>query len=315
MHSRLLRHFLAVLDHRGISAAAEAVHISQPALTKSIRQLEATLGVPLFERRPSGMVPTPFGEILARRVRLMALEYEHAIAEIQSITGGSGGTIRVGAAPVWLLRLLPPVIAKFHARRPQVKIALHTGVIDTLVPALLGGELDVICATLDFPSHDEIVKEHLIDIQHMLVVRDTHPLANREEVPAADLLAYPWIRLANDYVGSSRVNSFFAANELAPPRVAVETTSIASILSLLQAGNYIVNLPTVMETYIKVFGLRRVAIRGTLWQAPAGIAYRRTKTPIPAVNAFCALVRTAFAPTDPVDAIQVQPCPEPLVHD
>jgi DNA-binding transcriptional LysR family regulator len=90
MHSRLLRHFLAVLDHRGISAAAEAVHISQPALTKSIRQLEATLGVALFERHPNGVVPTPFGEILARRVRLMALECQHAVAEIQAITGGSG---------------------------------------------------------------------------------------------------------------------------------------------------------------------------------------------------------------------------------
>jgi DNA-binding transcriptional LysR family regulator len=127
-----------------------------------------------------------------------------------------------------MLRLLPPVIVKFHTRQPEVRIALRTGVIDTLVPALLGGELDVICSTLDFPSHAEIVKEHLTDIQHMLAASAQHPLAQRDDVPASDLLAYPWIRLATDYVGASRVNSFFAANELVPPRVAVETTSIAS---------------------------------------------------------------------------------------
>lgn len=299
MHSRLLRHFLAVIDHRRISAAAEAVHISQPALTKSIHQLETSLGVPLFERRPNGVVPTPYGDILARRVRLMALEYHHAVAEIQAITGGGGGTIRIGAGPVWMLRLLPPVIAKFQRQQPSVKISMRTGVIDTLVPALLGGELDIICSTLDFPSHPEIVKEHVTDIHHMLAASARHPLASRDDIAAADLLAFPWIALANDYVGTSRVNSFFAANELAPPRVAVETSSIASIFSLLEAGDYIVNLPTVMHPYIEAFGLTRLAIHGTLWEFSAGIAYRRTNTPIPVVKAFCAMLRASFAPPDP----------------
>jgi DNA-binding transcriptional LysR family regulator len=176
---------------------------------------------------------------------------------------------------------------------------MRTGVIDTLVPALLGGELDLICSTLDFPSHPEIVKEHLTDIHHMLAASARHPLARRDDIAAADLLAYPWIALANDYVGSSRVSSFFAANELAPPRVAVETSSIASILSLLQAGDYIVNLPTVMLPYMEAFGLTRLAIHGTLWEFSAGIAYRRTKTPIPVVKAFCAMLRASFAPPDP----------------
>ena len=85
MHSRLLRHFLAVVDFKGMSAAAAELHISQPALTKSIHQLEEILGVDLFERLPTGVMPTRFGEILARRARLMDLEYRHAVAEIQAI--------------------------------------------------------------------------------------------------------------------------------------------------------------------------------------------------------------------------------------
>ena len=135
-----------------MSAAAAELHISQPALTKSIRQLEDILGVELFERLPTGVVPTRFGEILARRTRLMDLEYRHAVAEIQAIKGGTGGTVNVGAGPVWAVRILPPIIAAFRRQQPKVKIKLRTGVIDTLVPALLGGELDVICASLDFPS-------------------------------------------------------------------------------------------------------------------------------------------------------------------
>jgi DNA-binding transcriptional LysR family regulator len=294
MHSRLLRHFLAVADHKGMSAAAAELNISQPALTKSIRQLEEILGVELFERLPTGVVPTRFGEILARRTRLMDLEYRHAVAEIQAIKGGAGGTINIGAGPVWSVRVLPPIIAAFQRQQPKVKVTLRTGVIDTLVPALLQGELDLVCAALDFPSHPEIIKEHLVEFRHVLIARAEHPLAGRDDVSPAELLDFPWIALVNDYVGASRVNSFFAANELSPPRIAVETTSTSSIINLLQEDDYIVNMPMLMLPYVETLGLRRIEVRGTFWDTPAGIAYRATRSPIPVVNAFCALLRVNF---------------------
>ncbi len=295
MHSRLLRHFLAVVDNRGMSAAAAELHISQPALTKSIHQLEEILGVELFERLPTGVVPTRFGEILARRARLMDLEYRHAVAEIQAIKGGTGGIVNVGAGPVWAVRILPPIIAAFRRQQPKVKIKLRTGVIDTLVPALLDGELDVICASLDFPAHPEFVKEQLVDLQHVLIARGEHPLAGRREIAAKQLLDYPWIALINDYVGSSRVNSFFAANGQQPPGIGVEVNSVSSALNLLREDDFIFNVPTMMLPYAELFGARKLAVRGTLWDAPAGIAYRATKSPAPSVSAFCALVRAQFA--------------------
>jgi DNA-binding transcriptional LysR family regulator len=295
MHSRLLRHFLAVVDHKGMSAAAAELHISQPALTKSIHQLEEILGVELFERLPTGVVPTRFGEILARRARLMDLEYRHAVAEIQAIKGGTGGIVNVGAGPVWAIRILPPIIAAFRRQQPKVKIRLRTGVIDTLVPALLDGELDVVCASLDFPAHPEFIKEQLVDLQHVLIARAEHPLAGRREISARQLLDYPWIALVNDYVGSSRVNSFFAANGQQPPRIGVEVNSVAAALNLLREDDFVFNIPTMMLPYAELFGACKLAVRGTLWDAPAGIAYRATKSPAPAVSAFCALVRAQFA--------------------
>ena len=91
MHSRLLRHFLGVVEKRNITAAAEALNISQPALTRSIRQLEKTIGVPLFERLPTGVALTKQGEVLARRVKLMELEYRHAMSEISALEQGLTG--------------------------------------------------------------------------------------------------------------------------------------------------------------------------------------------------------------------------------
>src|ERR1700744_4243460 len=99
MHSRLLRHFLGVVEKRNISAAAETLHISQPALTRSIRQLERAVGVPLFERLPTGVALTKQVEVLSRRVKLMELEYRHALAEISALEQGMAGTLRIGGGP------------------------------------------------------------------------------------------------------------------------------------------------------------------------------------------------------------------------
>ena len=87
----------------------------------------------LFERLPTGVVPTRFGEILARRVRLMHLEYQHAVAEIAATKDGTSGTINVGAGPVWMVRFLPPAIAELCMQRQGIKVKLTGGVIDTLM--------------------------------------------------------------------------------------------------------------------------------------------------------------------------------------
>ena len=295
MHSRHLRYFLAVIDHRGITTAANALHISQPALTKSIRQLEESLGVQLFERLPTGVVPSRYGEILARRVRLMDLEYQHALTEIGAMKEGRSGSISVGAGPVWMVRFLPPAIAALCEQRPGIKVKLTGGVIDTLVPALLGGELDIICTTLDFPSHPELVKEHLVDVSHVVVARDKHPLASKRVVTAKDLLAYPWAVLKDDHVGRSRLGSFFAANDLRPPRIAAESSSSTSILSLLKEGDFLGHVPDPMLPLATALGLCKLPIKGTFWHSSAGIAYRATQHPLPAVNALRAILRANFA--------------------
>lgn len=129
----------------------------------------------------------------------------------------------------------------------------------------------------------------------MLVARTGHPLAGRDEVAPRELLDYPWVALANDYVGSTRINSFFAANELDPPRVAVETTSTSGMFSMLRSDDFIIHLPILLLPYAEAVGLTRLAVRGTLWESSAGIAYRTSRSPIPAINSFCAMVRSHFA--------------------
>jgi DNA-binding transcriptional LysR family regulator len=294
MHSRLLRHFLGVVEKRNISAAAETLHISQPALTRSIRQLERAVGVPLFERLPTGVALTKQGEVLARRVKLMELEYRHALAEISALEQGMAGTLRIGGGPMWMSVILPPIVAAFHQHFPKVKVRLTEGAIDSIVPALMAGEVDLACVTLSFPSQPELVKEPLVNVRHALVARAGHPLAGKGLAKAEDLARYPWVVLANDSVGTSRVGSYLVANGLEPPKIAIEAT-LVGMLRVLEHGDFLGLFSTVMVDYAKRFGLVTIKHEGTFWEAEAGLAYMRTNRPSRTIESFKSMVRAALS--------------------
>jgi len=294
MQSRLLRHFLAVVERKNITAAADDLHISQPALTRSIRQLEKTIGATLFERLPTGVALTRQGEVLARRARLMDLEYQHALAEITAMQQGLAGVLRVGAGPVWITTLLPPVVAAFYKQYPKVKVRLTSGVIDTLVPSLLSGEIDAFCSTLDFAAQPEIVKEPLLTIRHTVVARAGHPLAGRGPVSAAEMARFPWLVLVGDQVGTSRIGSYFVANSVEPPTIAVETTSIA-IIKILLEGDFLAHFPERMLADAERFGIVGIPHEGTFWESEAGIAHRRTNRPVRTVESFKAILRASVS--------------------
>lgn len=290
MQSRSLRHFLAVAEHRNVTSAAEALHISQPALTKSIKQLEGTIGVPLFERHQKGVMLTREGEALARRARLMEVEYQHALAEISAMQCGIAGTLRISAGPVWLTTILPPVIAKFHQQYPGVKIKFEPGVINTIVPALLEGDIDLACCTLDFPSHPEIAKESLLQIKHAVIASSSHPLANKGVVSAKKLAEYSWVGLIRDNVGDRRIGSYFTANGLEPPDLAVETHAI-SMMKILQTSHLLAHIPERMLPDAAKFDLVQIPHEGTFWESSAGIASRSTPYPKHMVESFKAILR------------------------
>lgn len=294
MHSRLLILFLKTSEHLNITAAAKALNITQPALTRSIKQLESIIGVSLFERLPNGVALTRQGKILARRVKLMDLEYKHALAEISALEHGLSGELRIGAGPVWITTILPPVIANFSAQYPKVKIRLTSGVISTLVPSLINGDIDLICSTLDFPLQAEIVKEPLIDVQHMVAAREGHPVFETEIATAQDLSGYPWVALAGDDVGTSRIGSYFAAHDLEPPNIAVETTS-AGLFKILGEGNFLAHFPQQMLPDAEKYDLKKISHAGTFWEAEAGITYRQTSNPVRALDSFKALLRLSLS--------------------
>ncbi len=141
MDLRLLRYFVACVENKTMHAAAEAVHVSQPALSKAIHSLEAELGVTLLDRRPRGVVPTRYGETLFRYAKMIDSEVRRAVAEIDAMRGLTRGTIVIGVIPT-MSNVMGEVARRVMETLPGLKLKLKIAFSAELTASLLDGELD-----------------------------------------------------------------------------------------------------------------------------------------------------------------------------
>lgn len=288
--SRLLRHFLAVTECKSFTAAAEALHLTQPGLTKSIRKLEQLLSVKLLERHRTGVEPTPFGEALASRARLIELELTHALSEIESMKGGLTGTVNVGVGPSFI-NCVSQVVLAMQIHRPNVRVNISVAVMDTLLSGLISAGFDIICTSLEFPSYPEITKEPLSVGEHLVVAAEDHALQARGPVSPKELLAYPWVAFSKDNMGIARMGAVFAANRLRPPQITSTTNSIEVMFDLLRKSNHLASIPASLLPKAIAMNLAKLPVKATLWQATLGIAYRNSAAPSAPLQAFIGACR------------------------
>ena len=294
LDSNLLRCFLAVLEHRKLTTAAEDLCLTQPALSKSLRRLEDELGVPLFHRTPAGMIPTTYGVTLGRRARLIQLESLSARTELQLLREGGFGSITVGIGPLWSVFAMSEVIADLVKHQSKVRVKVISGVLDTLLPQLLKGELDIVCVALDFPDHPELVKDYLFDTEHVVVAHENHPLAAIPIVVPEDLLEYPFVGFANDYAGLERMEKYFAINGAQSPGLSVEANSLEMLFSLLETGTFLASFSAQVLDRCQQIGLCRINLAESFWGFKVGAVYRRAPQPSALVGMMLSALKARF---------------------
>lgn len=291
MKSRQLVQFLAVYDHGSISAAAKVLHITQPALTKSMRQLETMLGVQLFNRTSKGLTPNTYGHLIARHGRTINLEVDHAMAELRLLRDGLAGKLTVGAGPMWMERYLPGVVAELNRRRPSLAVHVIGGVRLNLVPGLINGSIDVACMMLDIPNLDGLVKVPLFELTHVFVANNKHPLAHKNSFDLARLGDFPWAVLSDDEIARARLSTFLSANGVPSHFVGAEFTSMNAMLQVVREGNFLAHVPDRLIPMIREMGLVPLPVRPNFWNGPAGILHRAAPQASPEVLAFLDVVR------------------------
>ncbi|MFF8290377.1 LysR family transcriptional regulator [Streptomyces sp. NPDC016309] len=191
--TRLLRYFAAVAEEGHLTRAAERLFISQPALTKQVRQLEAQLGVELFVRSRNGMALTDAGTALAAAVPPVLDAWRTALLTTKSAAERAQRVLRVGFVASAANELTQQIIAEFARRRPGWRVRLvQTGWEDPTA-GLAGGGTDVALLRLPFPGQDEHGVEVLLTEDRWLALPAAHRLADREVIDFREVLDEPFV--------------------------------------------------------------------------------------------------------------------------
>lgn len=189
-----LRALVAVAGARNFSLAARNIGTSQPALHRAARDIEALMGIDLFEKTSLGIELTRAAHPLAQQAKLAFNELAQGYAEMAAMLGVDTGRIAVGSMPLARHGILPSAITALAAELPEVTVGVVDAPYAELLHRLRHGELDFLIGALrnPLPVHD-VVQESLFDDPLAIVARSGHPLATRHRISIPDLAAYPWV--------------------------------------------------------------------------------------------------------------------------
>ncbi|NDG51120.1 MAG: LysR family transcriptional regulator [Rhodospirillales bacterium] len=243
MNLRRLECFVAVAEAGHFRRAAEALNLSQPAVSVQVAQLEAELGVTLLERNRRVLVLTAAGTALLRRARVLLPALREALAEARAVGEGRVGTVRIGFWGSASYQFLPRALRLAEEEFPDARIVLRQMRTEPQVAALLAGELDL--AIVREPSVPTGVVANLLIAENFLVaLPSAHPLAAERRIGADMLHAQPLVTLPK---GSGPLRDAMMA-ELADagatPVVVDEVTDMATVLGLVSAGRGLALVPS-----------------------------------------------------------------------
>lgn len=192
MDTQKLLHLLAVVEHGTFSEAARAVHLTQPALSRSIRALEDELKAQLFDRGARRARLTVFGELVADRARRMRLEERQLRRDLELLRGGEEGSLAIGVAPAPAALLLTPFLIHMAQTHPRIKVRTETGATSALLDALRSETIDAIVGdAYVLRAADDIDMEPLGELPAGLVCRAGHPILRKRRVDIEAIRTYP----------------------------------------------------------------------------------------------------------------------------
>ncbi|MFI7104215.1 LysR substrate-binding domain-containing protein [Streptomyces sp. NPDC050161] len=263
------RHLVLVIaiDEQGsLLRAAEHLHVSQPVLTRSLRELESLLGVELFERGPRGMSATRHGQAFLEHARTVVAELRQAGRHMTELSAGTAGTVTIGTHLAGANVLLPQAIAALKAERPRVTVVVREATPDLLAASLLAGDLDFVLGRM-VPAEGTRLRQHALYQEPIrLVTRAGHPACGLADPTLEDLLAHPWVVPVEQTALRHELEDALWRKGLSLPENRVECTSILTLRALLLETDMVAALPqlvaqqdgqlTILPTALEMVGQR-----------------------------------------------------------
>lgn len=276
---RLLRAVDAIGAHGSILAASRALSVTQPALTRSLQETEALLGLQLFERSGRGVRATPAGEVVLQSARRLLGELRRLDEELDRLVGRMKATIMLGALPVAAAGVLPGLLGRLRSQHPELVVQLVQGKTEELLPKLEGGELDLVIGQLYPPDKpDGLMREALYEEPISVLARTDHPVF---ETPITAEALRRW-ELVLPTIGQrvgQEIDQLLATLGLAPT-TSMRSTSYGFIREMLHSTDFISVMPNTMMAGDLLRGTIRAApLPAVSRPRPAGFI-RRADTPL-----------------------------------
>ena len=190
---RQLEYFTEAVRSGSIFKAAERLNVSQPAVTKSLRELEAGLGVRLMDRGRKGVELTPYGTALLPYAEDAISAVNAGLARIEEVQKAEQGHVTIGTSPIGMSRMVPMAISRLKETNPLVVVTIIPGDGDIILPALKLGEVDIVVGRAGTPTRmTGLTHEVLLEDRLAFVARPQHPLAGSAGVSLSQLVQFPW---------------------------------------------------------------------------------------------------------------------------
>ena len=241
MLARHIQYFLAVAQYQGFTRAAAALHVSQPALSQQVRQLEESLGAQLFDRSGRKTRLTDAGEVYLRYALRAAQELREGKRAIHDVGDLSRGTLRIAVTPTFTTYLVGPLVEAFHCRYPNITLNVHELAQEHMENLLLGDELDVGIAFDEVHAPDIEACPLLVETL-ALVVGSRHPLAEARAIDLETLNAQSLILLSKAFATREQIDRYCNQHAIRP-RVVMEANVIGALIEVVRRTTLSTLLP------------------------------------------------------------------------
>jgi len=292
---RQLRAFLAVVKTGSLGRAAEALHLTEPAVSRSIKRLEDQLGVPLFDRRTTGMELTSFGQTLLPYAHRLETEADQAVDEINALRGLDRGTLRIGAVASAAIMILPAVLDRLLTRWPKLHIQIIEAVEDRLALDLANHAVDVAVSGAMHENPDIVeVREHRFVDHYKVIASASHPLHERGELSIGELSGASWVMPPEEAEPRRLFQCLVAQLGVTPPPVTVETRAPSAIKALVARTQFLGWLPEPLFAAEQAAGLiKPLQVKGMAIERRFFVYRRRRNFVSPLILTFLEELRSA----------------------
>jgi LysR family transcriptional regulator of abg operon len=291
MKLKALQALVAAVEEGSLRAAARRIGVSQPALTKMVRELEIELAAPLLERHSQGVRPTAQGRVMFDHALKVGRELASATDQIQQLGGQMRGELNIAAVPVAMMLLIPETLRTFTRTYPEIQLRVSEELFLEQLQKLRTGQVDLVVSGIPegLPSGEFNIEE-LMETRMVVVAHRDSPHARARQL--TELSNARWV-----YTGTSAQTGYasrlFEANGLSAPPVGAMVNSTLALMALLGSGDLLGLMPEQIVAHPLGQDIVRVPLIEPGLPLTVGIIVRSSSVVSPAIRQFIAHLHRA----------------------